>query len=158
MIVVLALLFVMAPQPGAQQISEAQKKEFIELLKTLPHKGEFFSDEAVKTAGPYLPVLFALTGRDLEAYDLYPFMAISRGLCAHKEHRRYAITHFGEMRHAALKISWAAMLFNEGERSPKIVQFLRGALRSHEQAGMLAEALGPGFADFRRRVNAAAQR
>jgi hypothetical protein len=47
------------------RVSIAEKK-FIELLKTLPYKSEFFTDDAVKTAGPYLPVLFTLTEKDIE--------------------------------------------------------------------------------------------
>jgi hypothetical protein len=62
------------------KISIAEKKEFIELLKTIPQKGEFLTDDAVKTAGPYLPVLFALTEKDIETYDIYPFAVISREL------------------------------------------------------------------------------
>jgi hypothetical protein len=72
-------------------MSIAEKKEFIDLLKTLPYKGEFFTDDAVKTAGPYLPVLFALTEKDIETYDIAPFAVISRELCDDKERRRHAL-------------------------------------------------------------------
>ncbi|CAN5889199.1 hypothetical protein BH18ACI4_BH18ACI4_01470 [soil metagenome] len=50
---------------------------------------------------------------------------------------------------------WAAMLFNEGDTPPEIVRFLRGALNSDTQAKVLAEIVGPHFADFKARVNAA---
>src|SRR5690348_14247146 len=60
-------------------ISAAQKQEFIHLLETLPREGEFYTEEAVKQAGPYLAVLFALTEKDIEMYDFYIFGAISRG-------------------------------------------------------------------------------
>jgi hypothetical protein len=152
----LTLLLAVTPQQShAGQISESQKKEFIQLLRTLPHKGEFFTDEAVKTAGPYLPVLFALTERDIEGYDIYPFAALSRGLCDDKEHRRYATAHFAEIRHPMFKLFWAAMLFDAGEPSSEIVRFLRDALKSDAQAKALAEMIGPKFADFKRRVNRA---
>ena len=53
---ILTILLVLAPyQAPAQQISDAQKKDFLNLLKSLPQKGEFFTDDAIKTAGPYLP-------------------------------------------------------------------------------------------------------
>src|SRR5437016_1472162 len=91
--ILLLLLLVPPQQAPANPISDAQKKQFIELLKTLPHKGEFFTDDAVKTAGPYLPVLFALTDKDIEGYDIYPFAAISRGLCDVKEHLRTVVDH-----------------------------------------------------------------
>ena len=88
---ILLMLVALTPQQSAAtQISDAQKKDFLNLLKTLPHKGEFFTDDAIKTGGPYLPVLFSLTDKDIEGYDIYPFAALSRGLCDVKEHRQYA--------------------------------------------------------------------
>ena len=76
----LTILLLFVPSQATDQISDAQKKSFIELLKTLPVKGEFFTDDAIEKAGPYLPVLFALTEKDIEKYDIYPFGALSRGL------------------------------------------------------------------------------
>lgn len=150
---ILTLLLVLTScQASATQISDAQKKDFIELLKTLPHKGEFFTDEAVKRVGPYLPVLFALNERDLKKYDIYPFAAISRGLCDDKKHRDYAIRHFAEIRHPMLKLFWGAMLFDTGRASPEIVRFLRDALESEAQAKLLSEIVGSEFEDFKRRV------
>jgi hypothetical protein len=124
-------------------------------LTTLPHKGEFFTDDAIKTAGPYLPVLFALTDKDIEGYDIYPFAALSRGLCDNKEHRQYATVHFGDIRHSMLKLFWAAMLFNEGNTSAEVVRFLQDALKSEAKAKLLGEITGPNFADFKARVIAA---
>ncbi len=138
----------------ANQISDAQKKDFIEILKTLPVKGEFYTDEAIDKSQRYLPVLFALTEKDIENYDIYPFLALSRGLCDRKVHRDYAVRHFSSIRHPTLKLFWAAMLFEEKEVSSEIVQFLRGALESEKQAKMLSEILGPNYKDFKRRVKA----
>src|SRR5258708_37026201 len=150
---ILLMLVVVTPQQSpANQISDVQKKDFINLLKTLPHKGEFFTGDAIKTAGPYLPVLFALTDKDIEGYDIYPFAALSRGLCDDENNRRYATAHFGDIRHSDLKLAWAAMLFDAGKPSAEIVRFLRGALKSQARAKVLAEMLGPNFADFKRRV------
>jgi hypothetical protein len=128
----LSILLVFAPSQAANQVSEAQKKDFIELLKTLPTKGEFFTEEAIDKAGLYLPVLYALTEKDIEKYDIYPFVAVSRGLCDRKVHRDYAIRHFSELRHPLLKLGWGSMLFNAGAASPDVVQFLREALESEE--------------------------
>jgi hypothetical protein len=139
----------------ANEISEAQKKQFVELLKTLPFKGEFFTEDAVKTAGPYLPVLFALTDKDIEGYDLYPFVAISRGLFEVREHRLYANNHFADIRHSELKLFWAAMLFKYGKPSSQIVQYLKLALKSDTQARQLAEMAGPHYEDLKRRIEAA---
>ncbi|HEU0143985.1 MAG TPA: hypothetical protein VFQ47_04305 [Nitrososphaera sp.] len=150
----LTILLVLTPSQASNQISDTQKKDFIELLKTLPHKGEFYTDEAIEKAGPYLPVLFALTEKDIEKYDIYPFAAISRGLCDQKKHRDYAVRHFAEIRHPMLKLFWGAMLFDAGATSPEIVRFLKDALESKEQAKLLSEIIGPQFEDFKQRVKA----
>src|SRR5207247_342046 len=56
-----------AGQSALAEVSDAQKKQFIKLLGKLPYKGEFYTDEAIKKAGPYLPILFALTEKDIAA-------------------------------------------------------------------------------------------
>ena len=53
----LTILLVLMPSQASAQISDAQKKEFIDLLKALPFEGEFYTDAAIEKAGPYLPVL-----------------------------------------------------------------------------------------------------
>ena len=143
------------PQSPRNQVSEAQKKEFIELLETLPSNGEFFTDDAVKTAGPYLPTLLALTEQDIKEYNIYPFLALSRGFCDNKEYREYATAHFAEIRHPMLKLGWAVMLFDEEPPPPRIVKFLRDALKSTEQANTLGRIIGPGWFGFLRRLDAA---
>jgi hypothetical protein len=150
----LTILLLFVPSQATDHISDAQKKSFIELLKTLPVKGEFFTDDAIEKAGPYLPVLFALTERDIEKYDIYPFGALSRGLCDQKKHRDYATRHFAEIRHSELKLLWGAMLFDAGSSSPEVVRFLRGALASEKQSQILAEMLGPDYQAFQKRVKA----
>ena len=147
----LAALVIFAVQ-GANQVSDAQKTEFIDLLKSLPTRGESYTDEAVDKAGPYLPVLFALTQKDIENYDLYPFLAISRGLCNHSEHRTYAAQNFAKIQHRELKLFWAAILFDSDAKSPEIKRFLRDALESKEEAKLLAEMLGPDFDSFQKRI------
>lgn len=138
----------------ANQIPDVQKKTFVELLKTLPVKGEFYTDEAIEKAQPYLPVLFALTEKDIEKNDIYPFLALSRGLCDRKVHRDYAVRHFSDIQHPTLKLFWAAMLFEEKEVSSEIALFLQKALESEKQASMLSEILGPNYKDFERCVKA----
>ncbi len=151
---ILLMLLVLTPQQStANKVSDAQKKDFLDLLRTLPHKGEFFTDDAIKTAGPYLLVLFALTDKDIEGYDIYPFAALSRGLCDDENNRQYATAHFADIRHSDLKLAWAAMLFDAGKPSAEIVRFLRDVIKSQARAKVLAEMLGPNFANFKRRVN-----
>jgi hypothetical protein len=148
----LTILLALTPSQASAQISDAQKKEFIKLLKTLPFEDEFYTDEAIKKAGPYLPVLFALTEEDIKRYDIYPFAAISRGLCDQKQHRDYAVRHFAEIRHPTLRLFWGAMLFDAGALSPEIVRFLKDALAIEAQAKLLAQMVGPEFENFKRRV------
>ena len=138
----------------ANRISDAQRKDFIALLKTLPVKGEFYTDEAIDKSQSSLPVLFALTEKDIENYDIYSFLALSRGLCDRQVHRDYAVRHFADIQHPTLKLFWAAMLFDGKEASSEIVRFLQKALESEKQAKMLAEMLGPNYKDFQRRVKA----
>jgi hypothetical protein len=149
----LMILLALMPYQMGHQISDAQKKEFIKLLQSLPFEGEFYTDEAIQKAGPYLPVLFALTEKDIKKYPIYPFAAVSRGMCDQKRHREYAARHFTEIRHPELKLFWAAMLFDaEGGASPEVVQFLKDALGSKEQAKVLYQIVGPDFEGFKRRV------
>jgi len=148
----LAALLIFAPGQGSDQFSEVRKKEFIELLRVLPTKGEFYTEEAVVKAGPYLPVLLALTEKDIEKYDIYPFAAISRGLCDRREHRAYVVRSFAKIRHPKLKLFWGAMLFDSSAASPEIERFLRAALASQEEAKLLSEMLGPQFKSFQKRL------
>jgi len=132
---------------GRHEVSDAQKREFIELLQTLPSKGEFYTEEAARRAGPYLPVIFSLTEKDVEKYDLYAFVAISVGISAYKERRAYAVAHFAEIRHPKLKLFWAASLFNLKDVSPEIVRYLRDALDSDAQTSELKSMIGAGSWD-----------
>lgn len=143
-----------SPQQEAKPVTDAEKKEFIELVKKLPHQGEFFTDEAVKKASPYLRVLLALTEKDIEKHALYPFAALSRGLCNEKEHREYAVKQFGSIAHPKIKMFWGVILFDEKAASPEVVKHLRAALESKEQSKTLAAMLGPEFEDFKKRVQA----
>jgi hypothetical protein len=150
----LAILIAITSSPWGTQVSAAQKREFIERIKTLPVKGEFLTDEAIDKAGRYLSVLFSLTEKDIEPYDIYPFLALSAGLCARKAHRKYAARHFSEIRHPILKLAWGEGLFGRGPTSQDVVQFLKDALRSEKESKILSEMLGPRYEEFRRRVGA----
>ena len=148
----LIFLLTLASSSFAQDPAAVKKKEFLELLKTLPTKGEFFTEEAIRKATPYLPVLLSLTQEDIEKYDFYFFVALSSGLGAEKTNRAYALAHFAEIRHPTLKLFWAVMIFRADEGSPEIVRHLRDALNDAEQAQTLSEALGPNFKFFKRKV------
>ena len=148
----LLVLVVLTSCKTSGQVSDAEKSAFLALLGTLPHKGEFYTEDAVKKAGPHLRVLFALTETDIDRYDLYPFAGISRGLADHEEHREYAVRHFSEIRHPTLKVLWGAILFDAAQASAEIVRFLRAVLESEPQTKLLNEIVGLEFEDFRRRV------
>lgn len=150
----LILLLTFTSAQTANGISDVQKKEFIEVLKTLSVKGEFYTDEAIARAKPFMRVLFALTESDLAGYDIYPFLALSRGLSEHKETRSYAVRHFAEIQHPILKLGWGVMLFDAKVASPQVVQYLREASKPGKQVELLAEMLGPNYADFQRRLKA----
>jgi len=151
---ILAIVFALTSCQAVGRVSDAQKKTFIELLKTLPTKGEFYTEESVKKAAPYLPVLIALTEKDIEMYDIYPFLALTSDLFENKEHRKFAARYFSEIRHPMLKLSWGAMLFDRKSSSPQILRFLRDALESEEQTKLLSEIYGPEFEKFEVRLKA----
>ena len=65
---IITILIAFAPALAGHNAADAQKKEFIDLLKTLPTKGEFYAEDAIRKAGPYLPVLLSLTERDTEKF------------------------------------------------------------------------------------------
>lgn len=78
--ILMTVFLALTPSQVGEKITKTQKQEFIKLLSQLPVKGEFYTDEAVKKAGPYLPVLFALTEKEVKESIFYSFGAISRGL------------------------------------------------------------------------------
>jgi len=165
----------LAQQPGSSaslrtpnKVTNTRKEEFKNLLKTLPTDGEFYTQEAIVKAEPFLPVLLALDEKDLpvldkremeklspedrDKYDMYPFLAIIRGLCDGRQNRGYVVSHFKEIRHPFLKLAWAALLFDANSTSPEVVHFLTDALQSDQQRQLLKDMLGPGFDDFRKRL------
>jgi hypothetical protein len=137
---------------GTKEVSVADKKKFLKFLQALPADGEFFTDGAVLRARPYIHILFGLTEEDIAAYDIYPFLALSRGFCDVKETREYGLSHFDTIRHPVIRLSWAAMLFDLEATSPEIIKYLRDALESKEQTKLLSQMVGPRYEAFRKRV------
>jgi hypothetical protein len=149
---ILLVALALGQAQAGRAVTDAEKKEFLEVLTKLPTRGEFFMEEAISKAVPYTRVLLALTKKDLENRDLYSFLALSLGLIDRKGPREYGITNFGEIAHPTIKMFWASVLFNESPPSPKIVTFLRKALDSKEDARTLSEMAGPDFEEFKERV------
>jgi hypothetical protein len=149
--VLLVALTVGQVQPD-KAVTDAEKAQFLDLLKKLPTRGESFSDEAVTKAVPYTRVLLALTERDLDKRDLYPFLALSGGMVGRKEPREYAVANFQKIEHPTIKLIWASALFNNDSASPEVVAYLRKALDSRDDAQTLSSMTGPGFEEFRARV------
>jgi len=139
----------LAESQPEKTVTDAEKKEFLKLLATLPHRGEFFAKEAIPKAAPYTRVLLALTEKDLEKFDLYPFFALSAGLMEDKEARQYATANFGKIAHPQIKLGWGIMLFRQGTAPPEVVPYLRKALDSEPERNF---GLGPGFQDFKDEV------
>jgi hypothetical protein len=148
----LVLALALAPSQAEKEVTGAEKKAFLELLAGLPTKGEFHTDEAVQKAAPYTRVLLALTPKDIEKHDIYPFLALSCGLLDLKGPREYAVKNFGKIAHPEIKLAWGVGLFHAKAASREVVAFLSSALESTEQAKLLAEMLGPDFEDFKKRL------
>jgi hypothetical protein len=149
---ILLAAFALCQTPPDRAVTDGEKKAFLKFLAALPTRGEFFTPEAVQKAAPHTRVLLALTEKDLERYDLYPFLALSAGLLGQKEARQYGTTHFASIAHPTIKLGWAIGLFRDRPPSPEAVAFLRRALDSKERARDLSGMLGPGFGDFREEV------
>ncbi|HZZ82535.1 MAG TPA: hypothetical protein VFE62_28810, partial [Gemmataceae bacterium] len=62
------------------------------------------------------------------------------------------IDHFATIAHPTIKLFWASVLFDNSGSSPEILAFLRKALDSKSDAGVLREMSGPNFQAFRERV------
>jgi hypothetical protein len=137
-------------EPG--NVTSREKVAFIALLKRLPWEGEFVSDAGVAEAAPFTHVMFALTQKDIEEYDLYPFLALSRGLLDRKGQRELGIKHFSKIAHPEIKLAWAAMLFDGKVDSPETVIYLQAALKSKSQRQFLSELMGSKFGEFSKRV------
>lgn len=146
--------FALPPLPNkvTKRISDAQKQQFIQLLKTLPTCGDSNCSQAKTNSADLMPVLFALTEQDLERLDINPFAAISQQLANNKEHREYALHHFSEIRHPVVKAVFGARLFNDGSSPPEVVQFLSGVVEWTPVYKVLFKMMRPEFADFKRRV------
>ncbi len=127
----------------------ADKRAFLKLLPKLPNDGEFLTEKGVSKAAPYTPVLFALDEDDIVEDDLYPLLAVSRGLADRKDTREYALRHFQDISHPTIKMFWAAVLFRDYGASGEIVDYLLGALASERQSTTLAEMIGPEFERFK---------
>jgi len=148
------------PQTGNQvgDVSRKEKAEFIEMIQTLPTKGDFFTAEAVERAVPFAPVLLSLTEADLTGHDLYPFLALARGLLDRAEQRAFFTQHFAEIAHVRIKMFVGLVLVDEGVGSEQVIQYMEAALASKERAAILAEMAGPGFNDFKVHLSALANR
>src|SRR3989442_2437799 len=93
-----------------------------------------------------------ISKEDLEQGDIYPFAALSAGLCRDRKYRKYGVEHFAHIAHRELKLFWAAALFGaQPPLSTEIVEYLRAALESKERSQELREIVGPGFESFKER-------
>lgn len=152
-------------RPGVAEtrkvVTEAQKKEFFQLLRRLPKAGgEFFADEGIEQARPYLGVMLAVTPEDVERYwgrdgDVYALLALSAGLADDGPCRQYAVTHFATIRHPTLKLAWGVILFGKGEAPGAVVRYLHAALAAKDQSPVLAGMLGPDFEQFKKQLERA---
>jgi hypothetical protein len=138
------------PEKG---VTDAEKKALFKLLPTLPTRGEFFAEEGIAKAVPYTRVLLSLTEDDLKGRDIYPFLALTAGLMAHKEAREVGFKSFDQIAHPTLKLSWAATLFRQPDPPRQVVAFLKKALDSPADGKTLAMMMGPGFSAFKKSVN-----
>jgi hypothetical protein len=150
-VLVTALAFTLCHAAEAE-ITKEDKDAFVRVLEKAPSEGEFFTAAGIDQLAPHIRTLFALTTEDIAPYDLYPFLAMSRGLCDRPKYLKYGAKHFAEIAHPGIKLGWAVMLFDAGSASSEVVGYLREALQSEERTSELAEFLGPEFEEFKKRL------
>jgi hypothetical protein len=152
-VILIGLSLATAVADDSKSVSATEKREFLALVRNLPTEGEFFTDRAIRKAAPHIRVLFALTEQDLEQGDIYPFAALSTGLCRDRKYRQYGVEHFADLAHPTLKLFWAAILFGaQPPLSTEVVEYLRSALQSAERSQELRDIVGPSFESFKERV------
>ena len=158
MLQLLLALSIGTQPPDIAKVTADQKKEFLALVKKLPARGEFFTDEGIEKASPFLHVLLALDKQDINENHYFALLALSRGLHdARKEHREYATKHFAKIGHPVIKVGWGLLLFESPrEKSAEVTHYLRGSLDDRERSTLIRGMLGPGFEEFRERLVKAA--
>lgn len=146
------------------EIDAKERREFLEFVAQLPTQNEFFSDVGVNQAIPYARVLLAVTKEDEDRYasergikehDIYPLMALSAGMAERPEVRAFVNKNFSVIQHPRLKLMWGALLFDKSEYTRDIVVFLHSALDNKSEAQWLSGSMGPGYDNFKARVEAA---
>ncbi len=150
---VLLISLVLVQAPPEKAVTDGEKQAFLKLVKTLPIRGEFFTDEGVAKAVPHVRVLLSLTEDDVKDFDLYAFLALSSGLMGHEEAREEGLKRFDQIAHPTMKLFWGSMLMKQPDPPPHITTFLKKALDSAEDAKTLAGMAGPGFRAFKKSVN-----
>jgi hypothetical protein len=136
------------------KVTPLQKQMFLEMLKKLPTRGEFFTEEGIQKASPFLPVLLSLNTKDVLEDQLFALLALGRGIHdSKKEHREYAAQHFEKIAHPVIKLGWAINLFRfSKEANPAIIRFLHDSLQDPERCKVIRSMLGTEFESFRKQV------
>jgi hypothetical protein len=158
---VLALsLGAQASAPDITKVTSQEKKDFLELMKKLPSRGEFYTDEGVQKASPFLHVLLSLDRKDVTENHYFAILALSRGLHdSKKEHREFAVKNFSKIPHPVIKISWGIMLFRfSKEVTPEVTRYLRDSLDQKETMEQIRTMLGPEFEAVRMQILAKAEK
>jgi hypothetical protein len=136
------------------KVTPTQKKAFLELVMKLPTRGEFFTNEAIQKASPFLDVLLSLNKNDITENQYFALLALGRGLHdAKKEHREFAVKQFEKIPHPVIKISWGIMLFRFSKQAtPEVLRYLRESLDNQERLQLMRDILGPDFETFRKQI------
>lgn len=149
-----------ASAPDIAKVTPQEKKDFLELMKKLPSRGEFYTDEGVQKASPFLHVLLSLDKKDITEDHYFAILALSRGLHdSKKEHREFAVKNFGKIPHPVIKISWGIMLFRfSREVTPEVTRYLSDSLDDKERMELIRAMLGPEFEAVRKQIIAKAEK
>jgi hypothetical protein len=155
LLVLLMLALCMQLESGdIAKVTSREKQAFLKLLKTLPTRGEFFTEEGVARAAPFLHVILAMEKKDLPDGDYYALLALSRGLHdAKKEHREFAARNYAKIPDTTVKLCWGLVLFQYSkEVTPEIVRDLRESLNDRARLAIVRSLTGPDFEAVRKQI------
>jgi len=143
-IIILAIFVTNCAHTNLKYTAE-DKDKFIDFLKTLKASGDFYTEESVKKAESYLPVLLSFTEEDLNRYKKiykyddvpYPFLALSGQLCCiekiNMKNINYFTKNFQSIPDSRIKLYWSILIITYAMPSDEIVLYLKEAMKNPEK-------------------------
>ena len=138
LLIILAVFFTNCVYGNLKYSVEEQDKfiEFVKKLKT--NGGDHFTDESIKKAEKYLPILLSMSDEDMKRYGdlqsvVFALGMLSVQLCCSKElnikNVVYFINNFNNIPNSTIKVIWAIKIFEETKPTDDIVLFIKESIK-----------------------------